>query len=407
MRLLDDILAAAPQIRAIRRDIHAHPELRFAEHRTSELVAATLAGWGIAVHRGLGGTGVVGLIRGRGAAGGRRRSIGLRADMDALPVQEENAFAHRSTHPGCMHACGHDGHTAMLLAAARHLAQAADFAGDVVLIFQPAEEGGAGARKMIEDGLFQRFPCDAVFAIHNWPGLEVGQLGIAPGPAMASTSEFEIVVEGRGAHAAMPHLGVDPVFVAVQIAQGLQGLVTRAKRPIDAAVLSITMIHGGSATNVIPDRATLSGTVRTFDEGVTAQIEAGMRRVAEGTALAHQASARVSFERGYPPTVNHAREAAFAALVGDEVLGEGKVQRDAEPTLGGEDFAYMLRERPGAYLFLGNGSATGAHRSAGHGAGPCTLHNASYDFNDDLIPIGASYWVRLVERYLGEFPGTD
>ena len=407
MRLLDDILAAAPQIQAIRRDIHAHPELRFAEHRTSELVAATLAGWGIELQRGLGGTGLVGLIRGRAAPRGRRRMIGLRADMDALPVKEENTFAHRSTHEGCMHACGHDGHTAILLGAARHLAQAPDFAGDVALIFQPAEESGAGALRMIEDGLFQRFPCDAVYAIHNWPGLEVGQLGIAPGPAMASTSEFEIVVEGRGAHAAMPNLGVDPVFIAVQIAQGLQGLVTRAKRPIDAAVLSITMIHAGTASNVIPDRATLRGTVRTFDEAVTAQIEAGMRRIAEGTALAHQAAARVGFERGYPPTVNHAREAAFAALVGDEVLGAGRVLRDAEPTMGGEDFAYMLRERPGAYLFLGNGSAAGAHRSAGHGGGPCTLHNASYDFNDELIPIGASYWVRLVERYLGEFPGTD
>jgi hippurate hydrolase len=417
MRLLDDILAEAPRIRAIRRDIHAHPELRFAEHRTSELVATTLSSWGIEVHRGIGGTGVVGLLRGRGAASAQDsartdarstdarsigRWIGLRADMDALPINEQNQFAHRSTLPGCMHACGHDGHTAMLLAAAQHLAKNPDFIGNVVLIFQPAEEGGAGAKKMIDDGLFVRFPCDAVFAIHNWPGLEVGQLGVPMGAAMASTSEFEIVVEGRGAHAAMPDLGVDPVFIAVQIAQGLQGLITRAKRPIDAGLISITMIHAGDATNVIPDRATLSGTVRTFDDRVTALIEEGMQRIAQGTAQAHRALATVAFDRNYPPTVNHAHEAAFAARVGDEVLGSDRVVRDVEPTMGGEDFAFMLRERPGAYLFLGNGTALGAHRSAGHGAGPCTLHNASYDFNDELIPIGASFWVRLVERFLGE-----
>jgi hippurate hydrolase len=404
MLLLDDILAAAPQIRALRRDIHAHPELRFAERRTSDLVAASLAGWGIEVHRGLGGTGVVGLIHGRRAPAGRpARRIGLRADMDALPVEEANRFAHRSTHPGCMHACGHDGHTAMLLGAAQHLARAPDFCGTVVLIFQPAEESGAGAQRMIEDGLFERFPCDAVFALHNWPGLAAGQLGVASGPAMASTSEFRITVEGRGAHAAMPNLGVDPVFVAVQIAQGLQGLITRGRRPIDAAVLSITMLHAGEATNVIPDRALLAGTVRTFDDQVTGQIEAGMRRIAEGTAQAHQAQARVVFERGYPPTVNHPREAEFAAQVGEEVLGAPQVLRDAEPTMAGEDFAFMLLQRPGAYLFLGNGTAAGAHRDAGHGAGPCTLHNPSYDFNDELIPIGASYWVRLAERYLSDF----
>jgi len=408
MRLLDDIVLARPQIQAIRRDIHAHPELRFAEHRTSEIVASTLKAWGVEVHRGIGGTGLVGVIRGSGAgsidATGAiaARSIGLRADMDALPIQEANEFAHRSKHAGCMHACGHDGHTAMLLAAARHLAQAPNFAGTVVLIFQPAEEGGAGAQKMIDDGLFERFPCDAVFAIHNWPGLAVGTLGVADGPVMASTSEFEIRVEGRGAHAAMPDLGVDPIFVAVQIAQGLQALVTRVKRPIDSAVLSITMIHAGEATNVIPDTATIGGTVRTFSDGVTALIEEGMRRIAQATAQAHQASAQVRFDRNYPPTVNHPREAQFAATVGEEVLGPDKVLRDVDPTMGAEDFSFMLQCRPGAYLFLGNGMSGGAHRSAGHGAGPCTLHNASYDFNDELISIGASFWVRLVERFLSE-----
>ena len=407
MRLLDDIVAAKPHLQSIRRDIHAHPELRFAEHRTSDLIASTLKGWGVEVHRGIGGTGVVGVIRGGGPDAARTageivgRTIGLRADMDALPIQEANEFAHRSTYKGRMHACGHDGHTAMLLAAARHLAQSPNFFGTVVLIFQPAEEGGAGAQKMLDDGLFERFPCDAVFAIHNWPGLAVGCLGIPTGPAMASTSEFEIRVQGRGAHAAMPDLGVDPIFVAMQIAQGLQALVTRVKRPIDRAVLSITMIHAGDATNVIPDTAVISGTVRTFDDAVTDLMEAGMRRIVQSTAQAHEAQAQLTFERSYPPTVNHTREAQLAATVGEEVLGPENVRRDTEPTMGAEDFSFFLRQCPGAYLFLGNGT-TGSHRSAGHGAGPCTLHNASYDFNDDLIPIGASFWVRLVERYLSD-----
>jgi len=405
MRLLDDIIAAKPLLQSIRRDIHAHPELRFAEHRTSELVASALKGWGVEVHRGLGGTGVVGVIRGasdaRAAGAILGRTIGLRADMDALPIQEANEFAHRSTHAGRMHACGHDGHTAMLLAAARHLAQAPNFSGTVVLIFQPAEEVGAGAQKMLDDGLLEKFPCDAVFAIHNWPGLAVGKFGVATGPVMASTSEFEILVRGRGAHAAMPDLGVDPIFVAIQIAQGLQGLVTRVKRPIDRAVLSITMIHAGDASNIIPDTAAIGGTVRTFDDAVTDVIEEGMRRIAGSTAQAHQAQAQVSFERNYPPTVNHAREAQFAAAVAEEVLGAENVLRDMEPTMGAEDFSFLLRQCPGAYLFLGNGTS-GNHRAAGHGAGPCTLHNASYDFNDELIPIGASFWVHLVERFLSD-----
>jgi len=407
MRLLEDIVAAKPHIQSIRRDLHAHPELRFAEHRTSEVIATILKGWGVEVHRGIGGTGVVGVIRGGGADAPQAvgtiagRTIGLRADMDALPIHEANEFAHRSTHAGRMHACGHDGHIAMLLAAARHLAQAPNFFGTVVLIFQPAEEGGAGAQRMLDDGLFERFPCDAVFAIHNWPGLAVGTLGVANGPAMAATSEFEICIQGRGAHAAMPDLGVDPIFVAVQIAQGLQALVTRVKRPMDRAVLSITMIHAGEATNIIPDTATISGTVRTFDDAVTDLMEQGMRRIVQATAQAHEAQAQLRFERSYPPTVNHEREAQLAATVGEEVLGPENVRRDMEPTMGGEDFSFLLRQCPGAYLFLGNGT-TGSHRSAGHGMGPCTLHNASYDFNDDLIPIGASYWVRLVERYLSD-----
>lgn len=394
MNLIDGITQFHSEITTIRRDIHAHPELRFEEHRTSDLVARSLAQWGIDVQRGLGGTGVVGTIR-NGTSG---RSIGLRADMDALPIREANTFAHASTHAGKMHACGHDGHTAMLLAAAKYLVQTRPFDGTVNLIFQPAEEGGAGAQRMIDDGLFEKFPCDAVFGMHNWPGIAVGQFGFAPGPMMASGNQFSITVRGKGAHAAMPHQGVDPVFVAVQIVQGLQGIVTRSKKPIDAAVLSVTIIEAGDATNVMPDDARIAGTVRTFDDRVTDHIEQRMRRIAELTAEAHGAQADVQFDRYYPPTVNHAGPSAFAADVAEDIVGAANVFRSVEPTMGSEDFSFMLRARPGCYLWIGNGDGT--HRAAGHGLGPCQLHNPSFDFNDALIPIGATFWVRLVERFL-------
>jgi hippurate hydrolase len=388
MQLIQSLARSKSELQAIRRDLHAHPELRFEEHRTSDVVARTLAGWGIEVHRGLAGTGVVGLIR----SGQSDRAIGLRADMDALPIREINAFGHRSRFEGRMHACGHDGHTTMLLAAARHLSASGSFNGTVVLIFQPAEEGGGGADRMIREGLFDRFPCDAVFAMHNWPGLEVGQFAVSPGPVMASTNEFEIRVNGRGGHGAMPHLTIDPVLVAVQIAQGLQSIVTRSRNPIDAAVLSVTMIHAGDATNVIPDTATLGGTVRTFGDAVTDLFEQRIRQVAEHTARAHAAAAAVDFKRTYPPTINHASQAEFAASVADGVVG------NADPSLAAEDFAFMLRARPGAYLFIGNGD--GAHRDRGHGGGSCVLHSASYDFNDELIPIGGTFLVRLAEQFL-------
>ena len=394
MQLIDSLAQSKSQLQAIRRDLHAHPELRFQEQRTADLVARTLGEWGIEVHRGLGGTGVVGLIR----SGKPGRSIGLRADMDALPIQETNSFTHRSQFDGRMHACGHDGHMAMLLAAARHLAAARSFAGTVVLIFQPAEEGGAGADRMIREGLFDRFPCDAVFALHNWPGMAVGQFAVAPGPMMASTNEFDIRVTGRGGHAAMPHLTVDPVLVAVQIVQALQGIVTRTRTPNDLAVLSVTMIHAGDATNVIPDLAKIGGTVRTFDDSVTDLFENRIRQIADLTAQAHGAKASVQFQRTYPPTVNHPSQAEFAARVADSIVGADNVVRNVDPSMGAEDFSFMLRARPGAYLFIGNGD--GAHRDAGHGAGPCTLHNASYDFNDELIPLGGTFWIRLVEQFL-------
>ena len=395
MHLIDRVVQFRAEIQQLRRDIHAHPELRFEENRTSDLVAARLADWGYAVTRGLGTTGVVATLR----HGTSNRSIGLRADMDALPIQEVNEFAHRSTHAGKMHACGHDGHVAMLLAAARYLAETSSFDGTVQLIFQPAEEGGAGAQRMIDDGLFERFPCDAVFGMHNWPGLKVGQFGVVPGPAMASGNEFKIRITGKGAHAAMPHLGIDPVFVAVQVVNGLQAIVTRVKKPIDAAVLSVTMIHAGEATNVMPESAHISGTVRTFSDAVTAQVEEHMRRIVQMTAAAHGAESHVEFRWNYPPTVNHAAEAEFAASVMDDIVGTDNVLRDLEPTMGSEDFSFMLKARPGAYVFIGNGEGT--HRAAGHGLGPCMLHNPSYDFNDELIPLGATYWIRLVEKFLG------
>lgn len=398
MKLIERIQQFTPELQAIRRDLHAHPELRFEEHRTSERVAHLLKHWGIEVHRGLGGTGVVGRIKN----GTSPRCVGLRADMDALPLQEHNTFAHTSKHHGKMHACGHDGHTAMLLAAARYLAETRQFDGTVHLIFQPAEEGGAGAQRMIDDGLFEQFPCDAVFGLHNWPGMAVGSFGVRPGAMMASSNEFEIVITGKGAHAAMPHLGVDPIMVACQIAQGLQLLISREKKPVEPAVISVTQIHAGDAYNVIPNEATLRGTVRTFSLEALDQLQGGMQRVAENIAAAFNASIQFHFQRNYPPTINHAHETEFAARVMEEIVGADQVVRDREPTMGAEDFAFMLQVRPGCYAFIGNGE--GDHRALGHGAEPCMLHNPSYDFNDALIPLGATYWVRLTEKFLATAP---
>ena len=398
MQLIDRVVQFRAEIQQIRRDIHAHPELRFEETRTSDLVAQKLADWGLEVTRGLGGTGVVGTLK----HGTSKRAVGLRADMDALPIQETNEFAHRSTHAGKMHACGHDGHMAMLLAAAKYLAEAKSqpdaVSGTVHFIFQPAEEGGAGAQRMIDDGLFERFACDAVFGMHNWPGLKVGQFGVTGGPMMASSNEFEVKVIGKGAHAGMPHLGIDPVFVAVQIVNGLQGIITRVKKPIDAAVLSVTMIQAGEATNVVPESAKISGTVRTFSDEVTALIEKQMERIVGMTSAAHGAEAKFEFRWNYPPTVNNPDEAEFAATVMDDIVGPANVVRNIEPTMGAEDFAFMLKVVPGAYVFIGNGDGT--HRVSGHGLGPCMLHNPSYDFNDELIPLGATYWVRLAQNFL-------
>jgi len=397
MKLIDSIVAQAPAVAAIRRDIHAHPELCFQEARTADVVAQKLSEWGIPMHRGLGTTGVVGIVK----AGTSGRAIGLRADMDALPMQEFNTFNHASRYPGKMHACGHDGHTAMLLAAAQHLATERNFDGTVYLIFQPAEEGGGGAREMIKEGLFEQFPMEAVFGMHNWPGAEVGRFAVSAGPVMASSNEFKITIRGKGGHAAMPHNSVDPVTIACQMVQAFQAIVSRNKKPVDAGVISVTMIHAGEATNVIPDSCELQGTVRTFSVAVLDMIEQRMRQVAEHTCAAFDAQCEFAFVRNYPPTINSAREAEFARHVMAGIVGEQRVGVQ-EPTMGAEDFAYMLQALPGCYVFIANGD--GAHREMGHGGGPCMLHNPSYDFNDALIPLGATYWVRLAESWLKPAP---
>jgi amidohydrolase len=394
MNLLEPIVSFHAELQKIRRDIHAHPELRFEEFRTADVIAQQLESWGISVVRGLGGTGVVGLLRN----GSGQKSIGLRADMDALPVQEINSFPHASRHAGKMHACGHDGHVAMLLGAAHHLSRHRNFDGTVYFIFQPAEESGGGAKRMMDEGLFKQFPMDAVFSMHNWPGMPVGTFGVRTGPLMASSNEFEITIRGKGCHAAQPHKGIDPIMVAIQIAQSWQTIISRNRNPVDAAILSITQIHSGSATNIIPDEARMVGTVRTFDLGVLDMIEKRMGDIAAHTAAAFDATVDFNFQRGYPPLVNHPKETEFAIKVMRSVVGDENVDPNTEPTMGAEDFAFMLQEKPGCYVFIGNGE--GSHRTEGHGLGPCNLHNPSYDFNDALLPVGASYWVKLVEDWL-------
>jgi amidohydrolase len=397
MKLLDPIVAHAAEMAALRRDLHAHPELCFEEVRTADVVAAQLTAWGIPIHRGLGTTGVVGIVK----AGTSDRALALRADMDALPMQERNTFAHTSQNPGKMHACGHDGHTAMLLGAAQYLAQHRNFDGTVYLVFQPAEEGGGGAREMIKDGLFEKFPVEAVFGMHNWPGSAAGTFAASAGPVMASSNEFKITVRGKGGHAAMPHNAIDPVVVASQLVLGFQAIISRNVKPIDAAVISVTMVHAGEATNVIPNQCELQGTVRTFSLDVLDQVEQRMRDMTEHTCAASGASCDFEFVRNYPPTINSAHETEFARKVMASIVGDDKVLVQ-EPTMGAEDFSFMLQAKPGCYSFIANGE--GDHRVMGHGGGPCMLHNPSYDFNDELLPLGATYWVRLAEQWLAPLP---
>ena len=395
MKLVDSF-ADVSRFVALRRDIHQHPELGFEEHRTSKLVADRLREWGIEVHTGVAGTGVVGVLR----CGDGKRTIGLRADLDALPLQEENRFAHRSVHDGRMHACGHDGHTTMLLAAAWHLSRARDFSGTVNFIFQPAEEmGKAGALKMIEDGLFERFPCEAVFALHNF-AVPVGRFATNPGALMAGSNMWRVTITGRGTHASMPHTGIDPVGAAIDLGQQLQSLVPRVVNSTERALLAVTQLQGSDAPNVIPDVAAVGGVVRTFSTEATDAIEAGLRRLAAGIAQAHGCTADVYFRRASPPVVNHRAETEFAAAVMREIVGDEAVDDNYPAVMGSEDFAHMLRVRPGCYAFIGNGD--GGHRLPEHGPGPCIIHNTSFDFNDEIIPLGASYFVRLAQRWLAQ-----
>jgi hippurate hydrolase len=377
------------ELKELRRDLHAHPELAFEESRTSALVAEKLASWGIEVHRGLAKTGVVGVVQGRKSNG---KAVGLRADMDCLPVQEANSFAHKSQNAGRMHACGHDGHTTMLLGAARYLAETRGFDGTAYLIFQPAEEGGGGGQVMVREGLFQRFPANEVYALHNWPGLPPGKMAVRAGPVMAATDEIEITVRGRGGHGALPHLAVDPVVAAAQIISALQTVASRNVNPIDSVVVSVCSLQTSQvgAFNIIPDAVTLIGTVRSFRPQTRELAERRVTEIASRIAEALGASATIDYRRGYPPTVNSAREAEFAARVGRRLFGDDNVITDHEPTMGGEDFSYLLHERPGAYVFLGQGGLE-------HG---CMLHNPAYDFNDEVIPLGAGYLAALVEEAL-------
>jgi hippurate hydrolase len=386
MKTIERLQPLHADMTAWRHHLHAHPETAFEEIRTSAFVAEKLASFGIEVTRGIGRTGVVGTLR----AGSGSRSIGLRADMDALHIAEKNAFAHRSQHEGRMHACGHDGHTTMLLGAARHLAATRAFDGTVQFIFQPAEENEGGGRAMVEDGLFARFPCDAVYGLHNWPGMPAGEFAVMPGPMMASFDVFEIVVTGRGTHAAMPHLGVDPIVAASALVQALQTIASRTLSPVDAAVVSVTQFHAGDTWNVIPAEVTLRGTTRAFRPDVQEMIETGIRRVTAGVDATHGTVSTVRYERRYPPTINTPAEAERAAQAMRALVGTANVHTALQPTMGAEDFAFMLQQKPGAYAWIGNGP----------GEGGCVLHNPRYDFNDAILPLGAAYWVTLAEQEL-------
>lgn len=389
-----DIAPYIGRLIQLRRDLHAHPELKFEESRTSGQIAAWLQSIGLAVHRGMGGTGVVATLRGSGAgAADPARAIGLRADMDALAVHEVNTFEHASAYAGRMHACGHDGHTAMLLGGATLLAQQPDFNGTVHFIFQPGEEGGAGARKMMEDGLFEQFPMQAVFALHNWPALPAGQMGVRIGPIMASTNRFEIRVRGKGGHAAQPHTTVDPIPVACAIVGQLQTLVSREVNPLEGAVLTIGKIESGTVENIIPDEAFIYGTCRTLGSAVQTQLVEGIERISAHVAQAHRASAQVIIKPGYPPTVNHPEEARFMARVMASAVGQANAHWDVPPAMTAEDFGFMLEKVPGAYGFIGNGAG---------GRPGINLHNAAYDFNDDILGPGASFWDRLVRQWFSE-----
>ncbi|MBS1208515.1 MAG: peptidase [Proteobacteria bacterium] len=386
MPIIPEIAARQRALTEIRRDIHANPELAYEEVRTAALVASLLERWGIEVHRGIGQTGVVGVI----SSGSSDRIIGLRADMDALPITERNQFAHCSQHPGRMHACGHDGHTTMLLGAAEYLAQHRNFDGTVVFVFQPAEEGRGGAAAMIADGFFERFPVQAIFGMHNWPGMPLGRFGITPGPVMASADRFDIVITGHGGHAAMPHLTVDPIVAGAALVNALQTIPARTTDPLDGVVVSVTQFHAGEAYNAIPGHAKLQGTTRALLHHVREATWARMQQICDGIAATHGLKVELTRYEGYPPTINTPDEAGMCRAVANALVGAEQVDWAIRPSMGAEDFSHFLAHRPGCYVWIGNGP----------GEGGCTLHNAHYDFNDDNLVLGASYWVNLVETAL-------
>ncbi|TCS64044.1 M20 aminoacylase family protein [Varunaivibrio sulfuroxidans] len=386
MRILDEMASYVSDMRDWRRDIHAHPETAFEERRTSDLVADKLTAFGLDVHKGLGKTGVVGTLRtGPGPA------IGLRADMDALFIDERNTFSHVSQNPGRMHACGHDGHTAMLLGAARHLAETRAFRGTVHFIFQPAEENEGGGRLMVEEGLFEKFPMDMVFALHNWPGRRAGSFAVKPGVMMASSDNFEITLTGKGAHGAMPHLGTDPIVAGAAIVGALQTIASRETDPLDSTVVSVTCFNSGETWNAIPAQARLKGTARALSPESRDALEEAIGRIARSVGTAHGVDVDCVYHRLYPPTVNNAEAAAIAARAAARIAGEAGVDLDPRASMGGEDFSFMLQQKTGCYIWLGNGPGTGG----------CTLHNAHYDFNDDILATGAAYWCALVDEILG------
>ena len=387
MTVIKEIKLLHDEMTEWRRDIHQHPELKFEENRTSDLVAAKLEEFGIEIHRGLAKTGVVGTIR-----NGDGPSIGLRADMDALPLEEKNTFKHASSNPGKMHACGHDGHTAMLLGAAKHLAASKNFKGTVNLIFQPAEEGGGGGELMIKEGLFEMFPVDSVYGLHNWPGMPAGTFGVGSGPFMAAADMFDLTINGRGGHAALPDQCIDPIVVASQVVSALQTITSRNTHPVDSVVISVTQIHAGDAYNVIPDSVRMRGTVRTFQTETRDKIPSSMLRLAEGVSAAYGATCELNYMSGYPATINSVPETEISAKAVVDLLGEDKIIRNPTPCMGAEDFSYMLEARPGCYVWLGIGP--------GKGEAGCMLHSSRYDFNDDVLTTGASYWVKLVENEL-------
>ncbi len=379
----DRIKALSPELTAIRRDFHQHPELLFDVNRTAGVVAEKLKAWGVdEIVTGLGRTGVVGVIKGRTQVSGK--VMGLRADMDALPIHEETNLPHRSTVPGKMHACGHDGHTTMLLGAAKYLAETRDFDGTVVVIFQPAEEGGGGGREMCKDGLMARFGIQEVYGLHNMPGMALGQFAIRSGPMMAAADRFQVKLEGRGGHAAKPHETIDPLIAACQMVSALQSIVSRNADPLEALVVSVTAVKAGEAYNVIPQTAEIKGTVRTLSKEMRILAEQRFRAIVAGVAQAFNVSFEIDYELGYPVTYNHATQTDFVTAVADKAFGAGSIDTTVPPTMGAEDFSYMLEERPGAYIFMGNGDSAG-------------LHHPAYEFNDEAIPVGVTYWASLVE----------